>query len=55
MAASAIQQSAFIGQTTLKSQNEIVRKAGASGGRFTMRRTVKSTPPSIWYFIIFLF
>ncbi|KAJ0982213.1 hypothetical protein J5N97_010468 [Dioscorea zingiberensis] len=49
MAASAIQQSAFIGQTALKTQNELVRRAGASGGRFTMRRTVRSAPQSIWY------
>ncbi|KAL1555414.1 Chlorophyll a-b binding protein 2.1, chloroplastic [Salvia divinorum] len=45
MATSAIQQSAFAGQA-----NELLRKLGnLSGGRFTMRRTVKSAPQSIWY------
>lgn len=51
MATSAIQQSAFAGQAALKPQNELIRKVGsanANGGRFTMRRTVKSTPQSIW-------
>ncbi|KAK1296899.1 hypothetical protein QJS10_CPB15g01587 [Acorus calamus] len=49
MATSAIQQSAFRGQTALKAQNELVRKVGAfGGGRVTMRRTVKSAPQSIW-------
>lgn len=49
MATSAIQQSAFTGQTALKQANEFVRKAGGSGrSRFTMRRTVKSAPQSIW-------
>nr|XP_043630215.1 uncharacterized protein LOC122601527 [Erigeron canadensis] len=50
MATSAIQQSAFGGQATLKPQNELVKKTGSfNGGRFTMRRTVKSAPQSIWY------
>ncbi|KAK4727470.1 hypothetical protein R3W88_032387 [Solanum pinnatisectum] len=50
MATSAIQQSAFAGQTALKSQNEFIRKIGSfEGGRITMRRTVKSAPQSIWY------
>ncbi|KAJ1410876.1 Chlorophyll A-B binding protein [Sesbania bispinosa] len=50
MATSAIQQSAFTGQTALKQGNELVRKIGGFGkGRFTMRRTVKSAPQSIWY------
>ncbi|KAJ6680574.1 CHLOROPHYLL A-B BINDING PROTEIN 2.1 CHLOROPLASTIC-RELATED [Salix purpurea] len=50
MATSAIQQSAFAGQTALKQSNELVRKVGSSGGgRITMRRTVKSAPQSIWY------
>ncbi|CAM8891065.1 unnamed protein product [Rhodiola kirilowii] len=50
MATSAIQQSAFAGQTGLKQQTELVRKVGNfSGGRAIMRRTVKSTPQSIWY------
>ncbi len=50
MATSAIQQSAFTGQTALKQANELVRKAGGLGkGRITMRRTVKSAPQSIWY------
>ncbi|XVF31890.1 hypothetical protein REPUB_Repub17cG0033500 [Reevesia pubescens] len=50
MATSAIQQSAFAGQTALKQSNELVRKVGVfSGGRVTMRRTVKSAPTSIWY------
>ena len=49
MATSAIQQSAFAGQAALKPSNEFVRKVGVSnGGRATMRRTVKSTPQSIW-------
>ncbi|MQL96290.1 hypothetical protein Taro_028960 [Colocasia esculenta] len=47
MAASAIQRSAFAGQTALKQQNELVRKVGVSGGRVSMRRTVKSAPESI--------
>ncbi|KAK2995642.1 hypothetical protein RJ640_013599 [Escallonia rubra] len=48
--ATAIQQSAFAGQTALKPQNELVRKVGSvGGGRITMRRTVKSVPQSIWY------
>ncbi|KAG6719283.1 hypothetical protein I3842_04G194300 [Carya illinoinensis] len=45
MATSAIQQSAFAGQTALKLSNELVRKTGArgsGGGRATMRRTVKT-------------
>ncbi|PKI64229.1 hypothetical protein CRG98_015416, partial [Punica granatum] len=50
MAASVIQQSAFAGQTALKQSNELVRKIGSfGGGRVSMRRTVKSTPQSIWY------
>ncbi|GAV78362.1 Chloroa_b-bind domain-containing protein [Cephalotus follicularis] len=50
MATSAFQQSAFAGQTALKQSNELVKKVGAfGGGRFTMRRTVKSAPQSIWY------
>ncbi|KAJ0935926.1 putative transcription factor WD40-like family [Helianthus annuus] len=50
MATSAIQQSAFAGQAALKPQNELLRKTGSfNGGRFTMRRTVKSAPQSIWY------
>nr|GEZ13827.1 chlorophyll a-b binding protein [Tanacetum cinerariifolium] len=50
MATSAIQQSAFVGESALKPQNELVRKTGSfNGGRFTMRRTVKSAPQSIWY------
>ncbi|OAY61259.1 chlorophyll a-b binding protein 151, chloroplastic isoform X1 [Manihot esculenta] len=50
MATSAIQHSAFAGQTALKQSNELVRKIGSfGGGRFSMRRTVKSAPPSIWY------
>ena len=48
MATSTIQQSAFAGQTLLKNQNELVRKVGGNGGRFSMRRTVKSAPQSIW-------
>ncbi|KAL2938658.1 Chlorophyll a-b binding protein 36 chloroplastic [Bienertia sinuspersici] len=47
--ASAIQQSAFAGQTSLKPQNELVRKVGGNGGRVSMRRTVKSAPQSMWY------
>ncbi|GKE02682.1 chlorophyll A/B binding protein 36, chloroplastic [Tanacetum coccineum] len=40
MATSAIQQSAFVGESALKPQNELVRKTGSfNGGRFTMRRT----------------
>ncbi|KAJ8527869.1 hypothetical protein K7X08_015320 [Anisodus acutangulus] len=50
MVTSAIQQSAFAGQTALKSQNELIRKIGSfGGGRVTMRRTVKSAPQSLWY------
>ncbi|AEE77352.1 putative chlorophyll A-B binding protein [Arabidopsis thaliana] len=51
MATSAIQHSSFAGQTTLKPSNDLLRKIGASngGGRIIMRRTVKSTPQSIWY------
>ncbi|KAK8504183.1 hypothetical protein V6N13_062542 [Hibiscus sabdariffa] len=50
MATSAIQQSAFVGQTALKPSNELVRKVGTfDAGRVTMRRTVKSAPTSIWY------
>jgi len=49
MATSAIQQSAFAGQTALKQLNELVRKTGGAGkGRTNMRRTVKSAPQSIW-------
>lgn len=49
MATSAIQQSAFAGQTALKQLNEFVRKTGGAGkGRTNMRRTVKSAPQSIW-------
>ncbi|GJV46725.1 hypothetical protein Tco_1436937, partial [Tanacetum coccineum] len=48
MATSAIQQSAFVGESALKPQNELVRKTGSfNGGQFTMRRTVKSAPQSI--------
>ncbi|WP_248793493.1 chlorophyll a/b-binding protein, partial [Escherichia coli] len=49
MATSVVQQSAFAGQIALKPQNELVRKVGTFGGRFSMRRTVKSTSQSIWY------
>ncbi|KAK8505959.1 hypothetical protein V6N13_002616 [Hibiscus sabdariffa] len=50
MATSAVQQSAFSGQTALKPANELLRKVGAvGGGRVSMRRTVKSAPTSIWY------
>ncbi|KAF5741376.1 chlorophyll a-b binding protein [Tripterygium wilfordii] len=50
MATSAIQQSAFAGQTALKQPNEFVRRVGSfGGGRISMRRTVKSAPQSIWY------
>ncbi|CAL9248366.1 unnamed protein product, partial [Arabidopsis halleri] len=51
MATSAIQHSSFAGQTTLKPSNDLIRKVGASngGGRVVMRRTVKSSPQSIWY------
>ncbi|WZY78924.1 hypothetical protein YC2023_025308 [Brassica napus] len=51
MATSAIQHSSFAGQTALKPSNDLLRKVGASngGGRVVMRRTVKSTPQSIWY------
>jgi light-harvesting complex II chlorophyll a/b binding protein 2 len=51
MATSAIQQSAFTGKskTGLRQGNEFIRKAGNFGSsRFTMRRTVKSAPESIW-------
>nr|GEZ52452.1 chlorophyll a-b binding protein 36, chloroplastic [Tanacetum cinerariifolium]GFB10129.1 chlorophyll a-b binding protein 36, chloroplastic [Tanacetum cinerariifolium] len=48
MATSAIQQAAFAAQSALKPQNELVRKIGGfNGGRYTMRRTVKSAPQSI--------
>ncbi|KAJ8514048.1 hypothetical protein OPV22_004482 [Ensete ventricosum] len=49
MATSALQQSAFAGQTALKQQNDLFRRVGASRSRFSMRRTVASTPKSIWY------
>ncbi|GJZ72096.1 chlorophyll A/B binding protein 36, chloroplastic, partial [Tanacetum coccineum] len=50
MATSAIQQAAFAAQSALKPQNELVKKIGGfNGGRYTMRRTVKSAPQSIWY------
>ncbi|KMZ73176.1 Light-harvesting complex II chlorophyll a/b binding protein [Zostera marina] len=49
MATSAIHQSVFVGQTTLKQQNELVRKVGVFESRISMRRTVKSTPDSVWY------
>ncbi|KAG7559007.1 Chlorophyll A-B binding protein [Arabidopsis thaliana x Arabidopsis arenosa] len=51
MATSAIQHSSFAGQTVLKPSNDLLRKVGASncGGRVVMRRTVKSTPQSIWF------
>ncbi|MED6187365.1 Chlorophyll a-b binding protein 2.1, chloroplastic [Stylosanthes scabra] len=50
MATSAVQQSAFAGQTALKQGNELLRKTGGAGkSRFSMRRTVKSAPQSIWY------
>ena len=51
MATSAIQHSSFTGQTALKPSNDLLRKVGASngGGRVVMRRTVKSTPQSIWF------
>ncbi|RYR00758.1 hypothetical protein Ahy_B07g088876 [Arachis hypogaea] len=40
MATSAIQQSAFTGQTALKQGNELLRKIGGAGkGRINMRRT----------------
>ncbi|CAA6653613.1 unnamed protein product [Spirodela intermedia] len=45
MAASAIQRSAFAGQTALKQRDELVRKVGVSDGRITMRRTVRAGPP----------
>lgn len=48
-AASALQRSAFAGQTALKQQNELVRKVGVFEGRISMRRTVKSAPQSMWY------
>lgn len=50
MATSAIQASAFAGQTALKQPNDLLRKVGfaGNGGRATMRRTVKSVPQSIW-------
>ncbi|KAJ9551645.1 hypothetical protein OSB04_015690, partial [Centaurea solstitialis] len=42
MATSAIQQSAFAGQTALKPQNELVKKIGSfNGGRYTMRVQLK--------------
>ncbi|XP_026407235.1 chlorophyll a-b binding protein 5, chloroplastic-like [Papaver somniferum] len=50
MATSAIQRSAFAGQTALKQQNEFIRKVGnVEGGRISMRRTVKSIQSSMWY------
>jgi light-harvesting complex II chlorophyll a/b binding protein 2 len=50
MATSAIQQSSFAGQTALKPSSDLIQKVGVlGGGRVTMRRTVKSTPQSIWY------
>ncbi|KAK9091889.1 hypothetical protein Syun_026800 [Stephania yunnanensis] len=49
MATSGLQYSTLAGQTALKQQNELVRKVGPSSGRFSMRRTVKSAPQSIWY------
>lgn len=48
-AASALQRSAFAGQTALKQQNELVRKVGVFEGRISMRRTVKSASQSMWY------
>ncbi|RZC46096.1 hypothetical protein C5167_039038 [Papaver somniferum] len=49
MATSAIQRSAFAGQTALKQQNEFIRKVGnVEGGRISMRRTVKSIQSSMY-------
>ncbi|RRT63314.1 hypothetical protein B296_00018250 [Ensete ventricosum] len=42
MATSALQQSAFAGQTALKQQNDLFRRVGASRSRFYMRRTTPS-------------
>ncbi|KAA0875999.1 hypothetical protein EYC94_25625, partial [Enterobacter hormaechei] len=48
MAASALHQTtSFLG--TAPRRDELVRRVGDSGGRITMRRTVKSAPQSIWY------
>eukprot|EP00850_Spirogloea_muscicola_P014080 SM000098S25160 [mRNA] locus=s98:397868:399007:- [translate_table: standard] len=44
VAAPAVAPSTFVGQTA-----ELSRAAGASEARVTMRRTLKSTPTSIWY------
>ncbi|MQM13221.1 hypothetical protein Taro_046149 [Colocasia esculenta] len=49
VAPSTIQHSAFAGQTTLKQQNELVRKVGISGSRLSVCRAVKSAPENIWY------
>ncbi|GKD95275.1 hypothetical protein Tco_1375112 [Tanacetum coccineum] len=43
METSAIQQSAFVGESGLKPQNKLVKKTSSfNGGRFTMGRTVKN-------------
>jgi light-harvesting complex II chlorophyll a/b binding protein 2 len=47
--ASAISSSTFAGQQVLKPQSELSRKVGNVEARVSMRRTLKSTPESIWY------
>jgi len=51
--ASAISSSTFAGQQVLKPQSELSRKVGNVEARVSMRRTLKSTPESIWYCSLF--
>ncbi|KAI5060043.1 hypothetical protein GOP47_0024463 [Adiantum capillus-veneris] len=48
-ATSALSSSTFTGHTALKPQNELSKRVGNVEARVSMRRTVKSTPESIWY------
>jgi light-harvesting complex II chlorophyll a/b binding protein 2 len=52
MAASALQKSAFVGQSVLgnsrPSERDELSRAIGKGSRITMRRTIKSAPQSIW-------
>ncbi len=53
--ACSISSSTFAGQSVFKAQSELSRKVANVEARVSMRRTLKSTPESIWCVVVVRF
>lgn len=53
--ACSISSSTFAGQSVFKAQSELSRKVANVEARVSMRRTLKSTPESIWCVVVVAF